>query len=346
MRIGIIAPPWLPVPPPAYGGTEAVIDRLARGIIDAGHEVVLWTTGDSTCEVPFAWVFNESKPDRMGNSAVEMQHLIHGYDTLRSCGCDIIHDHTLLGPVYSHRYPDLPVVTTNHGPFNGELTDLYQSISSHVPVIAISHEQARTAGLLPVAGVIHHGLDPARFPVGDGAGDERGEYYLFLGRMAPEKGARRAAQAAAMAGVRLKIAAKMREPWERDFFEQAVQPLLNDDIEYVGEVGGSEKLELIGSAKALLNPIRWSEPFGLVMIEALACGTPVVAFPEGSVPEIVDHGISGLLVDSTEAMAEQLEKVDGLSRESCRAQVEEYFSTERMVAEHLELYEEILQGYN
>jgi len=344
MRVGIIAPPWLPVPPPAYGGREAVIDRQARGIQAAGHEVVLWTTGDSTCDVPRAWVLPESRPDRTGFAAIEMQHLIHGYETLRSCGCDIIHDHTLLGPMHSFRYPDLPVVTTNHGPFNKELAELYLSISSQVPLIAISHEQARTAGLLPIAGVIHHGVDPWSFPIGDGAGDERGEYYLFVGSMAPEKGPRRAAQAAAMAGVRLKIAAKMQEPWEQDFFEEAVRPLLNDDIEYVGEVEAGERTQLMGEAKALLNPIRWPEPFGLAMIESLACGTPVIAFNEGSVPEIIDHGLSGWVVDSTESMAEHTEKVDGLSRSNCRAQVEEYFCTERMVRQHLDLYEEILAG--
>ncbi len=344
MRVGIIAPPWHPVPPANDGGPEAVIDRLARGIRAAGHDVVLWSTGDSTCDVPLAWVFPAAQTDRNGATTIEMQHLIHGYETLRACGCDIVHDHSLLGPMHSFRYPDLPVVTTNHGPFSKELSDVYLSISSQVPVIAISHEQARTAGLLPIAGVIHHGVDPAAFPIGDGGGDDRGEYFVFTGKMAPEKGPRRAAQAAAMAGVRLKMVASINEPWEQEFYDEAVRPLLNQDIEFVGELSDAEELELIGAASAQLNPIRWPEPFGHEMIRSLACGTPVIAFGEGSVPELIDHGLSGWVVDSTEAMAEHIEKVDGLSRSTCRAQVEEYFCTERMVREHIELYEEIVAG--
>ena len=344
MRIGLIAPPWLPVPPPAYGGTEAVVDRLARGFRDLGHDVLLWTTGDSTCDVPSAWVLPESRPDRMGMATIEMRHLIHGYETMKALQCDIVHDHTNLGPVYAHRFPELNVVTTNHGPFDEDLNDLYEAVSSHVPIIAISYEQARRAGLLPVAAVIHHGVDPERFPVGDGQGDDDGEYFLFLGRMAPEKGARQAIRAARQAGVRLKIAAKMREPWEQEFFRQEIEPQLSDDVVYLGEVGGAEKLDLIGRATAMLNPIRWAEPFGLVMIESLACGTPVIAFEEGSVPEIVEHGHTGFVVTGVDDMTTHIDKVHLIDRADCRASVENHFSTARMAADHIEFYEELLEA--
>ena len=341
MRIGLIAPPWLPVPPPAYGGTEAVIDRLARGFVDAGHDVLLWTTGDSTCPVPRQHVLDRSESTRMGAAAIELYHLIRGYEAVREWGADIVHDHTLAGPVYAQRFPDLPVVTTNHGPFNNELVALYGAIADHVPIIAISHDQARRAEAIPIAGVIHHGLEVELFPFGDGQGDERGPYFVFLGRMAPEKGARRAAVAASEAGVRLLIAAKMQEPLEIQFFEEQVQPLLDDQVEYIGEVG-EDKLALLGGATALLNPIRWPEPFGLVMIEALACGTPVVTFKEGSAPELIDDGVTGYLCDEHDDLVDRISEVKALDRHACRAAAEERFSMRRMVQEHLDLFERII----
>jgi glycosyltransferase involved in cell wall biosynthesis len=345
MRIGFMAPPWVPVPPPLYGGTEAVVDRLARGMAAAGHDVLLWTTGDATCPVPRGHVFARAQPDRMGFAAIELRHLIRGYEALVEWGADLVHDHTVIGPVYARRYPTLPVVTTNHGPFNDELTDLYRAVGESVPVIAISHDQASRAGDAPVAAVIHHGLDLANFPVGGGAGDERGPYFLFLGRMAPEKGARRAILAARRAGVRLVLAAKMREPLEHEFFDQQVQPLLDDDITFVGEVGHVEKVALLGGATALVNPIRWPEPFGLVMIEALACGTPVLAFREGSAPELLDDGTTGFLCDDVDELAARMQQASTIDRAKCRAVAEERFSTERMVADHLAFFEHVLGAW-
>lgn len=342
MRIGIVAPPWLPVPPPRYGGTEAIVDQLARGLHAAGHEVLLWTTGDSTCPVPRGCVLERAETERMGFDAIELHHLVRGYEALVGWGAEVVHDHTLIGPVYACRFPDLPVVTTNHGPFDEHLADLYRAVGDDVPVIAISHDQAARAPGVPIAAVIHHGIDLDRFPVGDGGGDERGPYFVFLGRMAPEKGARRAALAARRAGVRLIIAAKMRERWEHEFYEQQVRPLLDDDITFVGEVGGQDKLRLLQGATALVNPIRWPEPFGLVMIEALACGTPVLAFPEGSAPELVDHGVTGFLCQDLDDLVARLADAHRLDRADCRAAAVRRFSTARMVDDHLALYQRVL----
>jgi glycosyltransferase involved in cell wall biosynthesis len=336
VRIGIIAPPWLPVPPARYGGTELMLDLLARGLQGAGHDVVLSTTGDSTCPVERVWALERADTLRMGVSVPELRHVAHAYEALGDC--DVIHDHTVVGPVYAQRYPDLPVVTTNHGPFNTELNDVYRAVAHHVPVIAISQSQA--AGADPrvwLAAVIHHGIDATVFPRGTGDGG----YDLFLGRMAPEKGARRAAEIARAAGRRLLIAAKMREPLEQLYFEEEVRPLLGSGVEYVGEVGWEDKLALLAGAEALLNPIRWPEPFGLVMIEALACGTPVLAFKEGAAPEIVEHGVTGFLCVDEQDMADHLRRLDELDRAACRAAVEDYFSVERMVAEHVRTYERL-----
>ena len=337
MRIALIAPPWTPVPPTKYGGTELVVDLLARGFQEAGHDVLLYTTGDSTCPVPKAWVLPDAEL-RIGSSVAEMRHVMNAYDAVRDY--DVVHDHTVIGPSYAERFDGLKVVTTMHGPFVEELTDIYSRIARTVPLIAISHAQRKPVPEIPIARVIHHGIDPAEFPVGDG----RGGFCLFLGRMSPDKGAHRATEAAYKAKFPLIIAAKMREPAEIEYFEANVKPYLNEDIQYVGEVSQEEKLRLLGEASSLLFPIRWNEPFGLVMVEAMACGTPVIAFPEGAAPEVVEDGKTGFLCHDVNDMAEAIGRVDFLSREACRGAVEGYFSWKRMVAEHVELFERILSN--
>ncbi|TMK63019.1 MAG: glycosyltransferase family 4 protein [Actinobacteria bacterium] len=333
MRIGVIAPPWLPVPPPAYGGTESAIDLLARGLDAAGHDVVLVTTGDSTCPVERAWVYESAEWMSRGSSA-ELRHVVYAYDVVRDC--DVVHDHTLVGPVYAADRVTPPVVTTVHSLFNAELVDIYRAVADRVAIIAISRCQAENAGL-PIAAVIHHAVDTAATPMGSGDGG----YVLFLGRMGADKGAHRAARAARAAGTKLIIAAKMREPAERVYFEQHVAPLLGPGVEFVGEVDRATKTELLCGARALVNPIRWREPFGMVMIEALACGTPVLAFPEGAAPEIVEDGVNGFLCADEERLAARIADAAQLDRNACRASAAARFSVERMVARHVELYERL-----
>jgi glycosyltransferase involved in cell wall biosynthesis len=335
VRIAIIAPPWVPVPPPAYGGTEAVLDNLARGLVAAGHDVLLFATGDSSCDVQTEYVLERAAGTVATGSATELRHVINAYDTVLEWGADVVHDHTLVGPVYAARF-GLPVVTTNHGPFDGELGDLYRAIGSSVAVIAISDHHASTAAGIPIAAVIHHGVDVDAFPHGTG----NGGYALFLGGMSPDKGVHAAAQVAMAAGVPLRIAAKMREPAEHAYFGEHIAPLLGDGVEYVGEVGGADKLELLAGASCLLNPIAWPEPFGMVMIEALACGTPVVATPHGSVRELISDGVTGYVRHDEAGLVDALRQVGGLDRARCRKEAAARFSTERMVADHVRLYEE------
>jgi glycosyltransferase involved in cell wall biosynthesis len=211
-----------------------------------------------------------------------------------------------------------------------------------VPIICISEAQHRPAPQIPVARVIHHGIDASLFPVGDGRGDADGPYCVFLGRMSADKGAHRAIAAARKAGMRVLMAAKMREAAEVRYFTEMVEPLLGPDAVYLGEVPHQQKLELLGGAAALLFPIRWNEPFGLVMLEALASGTPVLAFPEGAAPEVVDHGTTGFLCADVEEMTEAIGQLDRIDRADCRAAVEGYFSTGRMVADHLDLFESLV----
>jgi glycosyltransferase involved in cell wall biosynthesis len=339
MRIAVVAPPWAPIPPPLYGGIELVVDQLASGLAAAGHDVTLFASGDSTCPVRIKSVLPEAEGMRIGMAVPEMRHILYSYSLM--AGFDVVHDHTILGPFYSERYPDLPVVTTIHGPFNEELTDLYGALAPRVPIVCISNAQRRAAPDLPVARVIHHGIDASAFSEGTGDGDDDGEYLLFLGRMSPDKGAHRAVEVARKAGVRLLMAAKMREPWEHRYFEEYVEPFLGDSAVYLGEVPHERKLELLRGASALLFPIRWNEPFGMVMLEAFASGTPVIAFPEGAAPEVIEDGRTGFLCEDEASMADAVSRLGEIDRSACRAAVEGYFSTKRMVAEHVELYQQL-----
>ena len=335
MRIAIIAPPWVSVPPRLYGGTEVVLDGLARGLQAAGEDVLLYTTGDSTCPVPRAWVLPEAVGVGTSGSATELRHVVNAYDVVRAWGADVVHDHTLVGPVYADRFDDVTVVTTNHGPFQSELGDYYRAIGHRVPIIAISHHHASTAGEVPIAAVIHHGVDVEHYRPGPGDGG----YAVFLGRMCAEKGVHTAIEVARAAGMPLKIAAKLQEAQEFAYFEHVVTPLLHDGVEFIGEVGGNDKQDLLGHARCLLNPVGWPEPFGMVMIEALACGTPVVATPNGSVPELVDNGRTGFVGATETDLANGLLRLDELDRGACRAAAVERFSIERMAADHLAVYE-------
>ncbi|NYD78505.1 glycosyltransferase family 4 protein [Arthrobacter cupressi] len=338
MRIGLIAPPWVPVPPTAYGGTEAVVDALATGLEAAGHSVLLAASSDSTSRVERPGGFAPAVRSGMGQSISELPHVIRAYEAL--AGVDLIHDHTLSGPLYRHRPPGIPVVSTMHTVMTPELRSVYRMMARDTALVAISRNQAAAAPDVPIARVIHHGVDPAAIPFGEG----RGGYALFLGRMDPTKGVVEAVMAARAAGIRLKIAAKMSARAEVDYYREAVEPLLGGNEEFLGEPDAAGKLELLGGALALINPLQWDEPFGMVMIESLAAGTPVVAIPRGAAPEIIDDGVTGFLRNGTEELGEALRAAAGLDRHRCRTAVEHSFSAELMARRHAALYAELLGG--
>jgi glycosyltransferase involved in cell wall biosynthesis len=339
VRIAVIAPPWVPVPPPAYGGTELVLDNLCRGLADQGHDVLLFATGDSTCPVELGWEHEIARGIGNFEPATELRHVFAAYARAIEWGADIVHDHTMSGPIYSDRFPGITVVTTAHGPFEGDCGAVYRAFAKSVPVIAISRHQAATAHV-PIAAVIHHGIDCERNSMGKG----KGGYAAFLGRMSPTKGVTIAIRAARAAGIPLRIAAKMEDYDEHEYFAEHVKPLLGGDVEYVGEVGGDTKQHLLGDAMCLLNPIMWPEPFGMVMIEALACGTPVVSTPAGAAPEIIDDGVTGFLRSDEAALAIALGKVGSIDRQTCRLVAEERFSIVRLAAEHAALFARLIEA--
>ncbi len=341
MRIGLIAPPWIAVPPSAYGGTEVVIDNLARGLMALGHDVRLFTVGESTCPVPRQWIFR-SPVEPMGAPAAEAVHALAAYEAL--AGADIIHDHTVLGPRLAWRrgitraITRAPVVTTVHGRVTPQERRLLAETARHAAIVAISHAHARSLAGVPVTAVIYHGIDLDVYTPGPGTGG----YLLFVGRMSADKGVHHAVRAARLAGWPLVISAKMREPAERAYFEEQVRPLLGPDDVMPAERPLATRLALLREAAALLNPITWPEPFGLVMAEALASATPVLAFPNGAAPEIIDHGRTGFLCQDEEEMTAAIAEVHQIDRRRCRIAAEQRFSLARMAADHERLYRAIL----
>ena len=338
MRVGIISSPWISVPPPAYGGTEAMVDNLCRSLSDLGHHVRLATVGESTCPVDRVWHYQET-PGPIGETMSEVVHVRAAYEALAGT-VDVIHDHTTLGPQFlAGTVPaHVPVVTTNHGPFTDTARCMFARRPARVALIAISRSQRATAPEVKVDAVIPHGIDLDQYRFGADVDD----YAVFIGRMTEGKGPDRAITVARRAGMRLVLVAKMREPQEVAYFEERVRPLLGPDVEMAGEAEAPVRAELLRHARALINPIRWPEPFGLVMTEALASGTPVVALANGSAAEIVDDGLTGFLCCDEEEMVTALSKVEDLSREACRAAAEQRFSRLRMGMDHERLYERLL----
>jgi glycosyltransferase involved in cell wall biosynthesis len=337
MRIGMLAPPWVPVPPAGYGGTETIVDALTRGLAAAGHDPVLFATGDSTCDVTRLWLFDEP-PSIMGQAMPELQHVQAAYDALADC--DVIHDHTLVGPIWAAaREVRVPVISTVHGDLGPGPRALYGQMARWASLTAISQSQRASAPEVPFAAVVLHGIDASRFPVGNGDGG----YALFVGRFSPDKGAHEAIEIARKAGIPLRIAAKMREPAERAYFAESIEPELGPDVEYLGELTPDERNEELARATVLLNPIQWMEPFGLVMVEAMACGTPVIAYPNGAAPEIVKHGTTGFLCDDADSAAEALRHIGEIDRSACRKTIESEFSAARMAHDYIAVYRRVVE---
>lgn len=338
VRVGLIAPPWVPVPPPRYGGTEAIVDNLARGLVMAGHEVELFTIGESSCAVNRSWLFPEAV-EPIGDSMFETLHVDAAYRALAHC--DVIHDHTTVGPVLGSLSapPGVPVVTTMHGPFHATARQLYSRLPGRAHLVCISHPQRASAPDIPVEAVIPHGIDTTRHLPGPGGGG----HLAFVGRMNPDKGVHRAIQVARRAGMPLVMMVKMREDVERAYFQDVVQPMLGSDVELMFEPDEEVRVDLLGRAEALINPIQWPEPFGLVMAEALACGTPVLASPHGAAQEIVEPGRTGFLHDDVDDLVAACGRIGDLDRADCRDAALRRFSMARMVEDHLRLYRRLIK---
>jgi len=341
VRIAVLSPVWFPVPPTGYGGIEWVVSLLAEGLVDAGHDVTLFAAGDSRTKATLAAVYPEPPSVPIGISAFELRHAAACF--LRADEFDVIHDHSsqlaaALGGLIS-----TPLVHTVHGPLDEPALPNYRAIAELAPrvgLVSISMKQREPAPELPWVANVPNALDLAAYPFHA----PRGDYLLYLGRLSPDKGAHRAIEIAREAGVPIKLAGKKREPGEQAYFDEHVRPLLGEDAVYLGETSHASKVSLLQDARATLFPIDWEEPFGLVMIESMACGTPVIATRRGAVPEVVEEGRTGVIVDDWREMADALADADRIAAEDCRASVEERFSPERMVAEYVAAYEHVLEA--
>jgi glycosyltransferase involved in cell wall biosynthesis len=339
VKIAVLSPVWFPVPPTGYGGIEWIVSLLADGLVEAGHDVTLFASGDSRTKAKLASLYDIAPSALIGTAQVEVRHALSCF--ARADEFDVINDHSGPPAAVIGGAVRTPVVHTVHGPLLGEPGELYELIARVSPstrLISISMNQRKPHPELPWLANIPNALDFSFYPVQP----HRGDYLLFLGRMNPEKGAHRAIAVAIEAGVPLKIAGKCREPAEELYFREFVEPHLRDgEIDYLGEVTHGEKVELLQNARATLFPVEWEEPFGLVMIESMACGTPVIATRWGAVPEVIEHGRSGIVVDDYREMAAVLEDADRLEPLELRRAAEERFSKKRMVADYVASFETI-----
>ena len=341
MRIAQVAPLYESVPPVLYGGTERVVSFLTEELVRMGHEVTLFASGDSVTKARLVAISDQALrldprcEDQLAHHVLMLERVFS-----EKRNFDIIHFHIDYLHFPLSRREKVVNVTTLHGRLDiPDLQPLYQ-VFPDMPVVSISDSQREPLPNINWQGTVYHGMPRGRCPVFEGTG----KYLAFLGRISPEKGLDQAIEITKRAGMPLKIAAKIDKA-DQQYFDKVIEPLLDSHlVEYVGEIGYSEKFDFLGNAAALLFPIDWPEPFGLVMIEAMACGTPVIAYPYGSVPEIMKEGVSGFIVPDAESAAAAVKNVGKIDRRKCREYFEQRFTSTRMAEDYLAIYERLLKG--
>jgi len=342
MSVALIAPPWFTVPPPGYGGTEAVVDSLARLLVARGHEVTVVATGGSRCAGRLrSPLIEPPDPSVLGDPWIEATHVLQAYAQIGDA--DIIHDHSgvvgaTVAAVLSSRPP---VLHTLHGPWTAQNRAFYRLVHDRLNLVAISETQRGHNTDVSYAGTVHNGVQLDEYPLGTEA---RGDELIYVGRANPGKNPAGAIRVARAAGRPLRMIVKRGEPPEVDYWHEHVEPLLGDDIEVLEGVEHQEKVAALQHAYAMVFPIRWPEPFGLVMVEAMACGTPVLACPSGAAVEIVCEGRSGFLCRTEEQMGAQVAAVAGLDPSDCRAWVAEHFSAEAMACRYEAVYAKVVRN--
>lgn len=342
MNIAQVAPLYESVPPALYGGTERIVSYLTEELVREGHQVTLFASGDSRTRARLRPMSDRALRLHCGKLTDPLAHhmLLLEHVTREAHAFDIVHFHLDYLPFPMIRRLELPAVTTLHGRL--DIPDLVPIFKEFRDMRLISISNAQRAPL-PWAGwyaTVHHGVPAAIYRQGAGSGG----YLAFLGRIAPEKGVDRAIEIAQRVGMPLRIAAKV-DNVDKAYFEGTIRGLLrNTDVEFVGEISDQEKDDFLGLAHALLFPIDWPEPFGLVMIEALACGTPVIAFRGGAVEELIRNGVTGFVVDNVEGAVQAIGGLDRIDRSVCRREFEQRFSVDRMCRDYVRIYRQIVAG--
>ena len=341
MRIAQVAPLFESVPPKYYGGTERVVSYLTEELVRQGHEVTLFASGDSVTKAHLVAACRRSLRldkhciDQLSHQVLMLEHVFQ-----RAAEFDIVHFHVDYLHFPLSRREQRTHVTTLHGRLDiPDLVPLYHEFRD-MPVVSISNCQREPLPWANWQATVYHGLPADMYQFHD----KPGIYLAFLGRISPEKRVDRAIEIARQVQIPLKIAAKV-DPVDKDYFEGVVEPLLRDPlVEFVGEIGKVEKEDFLGNAYALLFPIDWPEPFGLVMIEAMACGTPVIAYRSGAVPEVMEEGHTGFIVQGLEDAVEAVRRVPELSRKRCREIFDQQFTAARMAQDYVQLYERLIKS--
>jgi glycosyltransferase involved in cell wall biosynthesis len=339
MKIAQVSPLYESVPPKLYGGTERVVSYLTEELVAQGHDVTLFASGDSITDArlvpscPRALRLDQEIVDPLPHHLVQLEHVCELAESF-----DVIHFHLDYVHLPHCRRQQAPHVTTLHGRLDiADLFPLYCTFSD-APVVSISDAQRRPLQWLNWQATVYHGLPDDLYVAREAPGD----YLAFLGRISPEKRLDRAINIAKRVGMKIKVAAKV-DAADAEYYTNVIKPLLDDTcIEFVGEINEGEKQEFLGNAYALLFPIDWPEPFGLVAVEAMACGTPVIAYRHGSVPELIEDGVTGFIVENIDGAAEAVRKISNIDRGGCREKFAERFSAKRMARQYVAVYDGLM----
>jgi glycosyltransferase involved in cell wall biosynthesis len=344
MRIAQIAPLFETVPPVRYGGTERVVSWLTEALVSRGHDVTLFASGDSSTRARLVPVIPRAQrfiPNFEANTApyARMIELV----ARQAQEFDILHCHIDFHPLPVFSRLSTPFVTTLHGRMDRDFVPSIYGMFPEASLVSISDSQRRPAPQLNWVGTVLHGMPPGLLrPTLENSVDNSGEYFAFLGRISPEKGIEDAIAIAERCGLRLKVAAKIGAEDRAYYDEVMAHRLASGSVEFIGEIDDSQKPDFLSGARALLFPIDWPEPFGLVMIEAMACGCPVIAYPKGSVPEVIEDGLTGFIVTDIDAAVEAAAHLGDLDRRAIRRRFEERWSADRMAQDYLAIYETLL----
>jgi glycosyltransferase involved in cell wall biosynthesis len=333
----MVAPPYYTVPPQGYGGVESVVAGLVDRLVARGHHVILFAAGRrGTAAQEFVRTWDTPPTEQLTLALPEVVHAARVEAMLRAHTVDLVHDHTLAGPLTADARHS-PTIVTVHGTMD-DLAGVYRPLGSAVSLVAVSHAQRRRAPDLNWVATVHNGIDVDSFPYRA----DKDDYVVFLGRFHPQKAPHLAIEAARRAGVRIILAGKCSEEIEHDYYRDRLAPLLGHDAVEVGVAGPALKRRLLAGARCLIFPIRWEEPFGLVMVEAMACGTPVVALARGAAPEVVAHGRTGFVVERPEQLAAAISDCATLDPADCRRYVSSRFSLEAMATGYENAYRRVL----